>query len=297
MFAGLELRPGIAAIARDVQAAAGAAAGQLPRLAARLPQAGEQDPRVGRVDGDVAGAGVGVLGEHLLPGLAAVGGAIDAAFLARPERRAEHGGEGDVGIGRMDDDRADLADLLPDVLPGLAGVGGLVDAVADGDVAADVGLAGADVDDVRVRRGDGDGADGRGRLVVEDRPEGQPAVGGLPDAAGGGGGVVGERIAGHAADAADAAAGRRADAAGFQFLERRRGFPFVLVRRVGVTGGILSAAPRDEYGEEHVVVHGGVWVATRIQPVRGRLGRWTVKDGIVFPSFVTGSGLADASSR
>ena len=42
--------------------------------------------------------------------------------------------------------RADLAFLLPDVLPGLAGVGGLVDAVAGRDVAADVGLAGADVD-------------------------------------------------------------------------------------------------------------------------------------------------------
>ena len=35
---GFELLPGVAAVARDVQAAAGAAAGHLPRLAAGLPR-------------------------------------------------------------------------------------------------------------------------------------------------------------------------------------------------------------------------------------------------------------------
>ena len=49
----------------------------------------------------------------------------------------------------------------------------LVDAVARRDVAADVGLAGADVDDVRVGRGDGDRADRGDRLVVEDRLPGE----------------------------------------------------------------------------------------------------------------------------
>ena len=86
--------------------------------------------RVGRVEGDVDGAGVGVLEEHLLPGLAAVGRAVDAALRVRAEGVAEHGREGDVGVGRVDDHRADLALLLPDVLPGLAGVGRFVDAVA-----------------------------------------------------------------------------------------------------------------------------------------------------------------------
>ena len=57
-----------------------------------------------------------------------------------------------------------------DVRPGLAGVGRLVDAVARHDVAADARLAHADVDDVGVRFGDGDGADRRARdLAVGDR--------------------------------------------------------------------------------------------------------------------------------
>ena len=63
---------------------------------------------------------------------------------------AQHRREGDVGIRGMDDHRADLAVLVPDVGPGLAAVGRLVDPVAGDDVAADVGLAGADVNHIGV---------------------------------------------------------------------------------------------------------------------------------------------------
>ena len=57
-----------------------------------------------------------------------------------------------------------------DVRPRLAGVGGFVDAVARHDVAADARLAHADVDDVGVRVGHGDGADRRALdLAVGDR--------------------------------------------------------------------------------------------------------------------------------
>ena len=45
-----ELRPVLAAVARDVQAAARSAADQLPRPPPRLPQAGEQDLRIGRIE-------------------------------------------------------------------------------------------------------------------------------------------------------------------------------------------------------------------------------------------------------
>src|SRR5262249_17538095 len=69
----LELLPGVAAVGRAVQTAAGAAAGEVPRPPPRLPQGGEQHARVVRVEGDIDGAGVGVLLEDLLPGLAAVG--------------------------------------------------------------------------------------------------------------------------------------------------------------------------------------------------------------------------------
>src|SRR5262249_1671745 len=58
---------------------AGPAADELPGAAAGLPQGGEEDARVVGVEADVDGAGVGVLFEDLLPGLAAVGGAVDAA--------------------------------------------------------------------------------------------------------------------------------------------------------------------------------------------------------------------------
>src|SRR5262249_11241988 len=148
----------------------------LPRLAPGLPQSGEEDARVGRVEADIRSARVAVLAQYLLPGLAAVGGAIDPALAVGTEGVAEDRREGDVRVGRVDGHGADLALLLPDVLPGLTGIGGFVDAVARRHVAADVGLATADVDHVRVGRGDGDGADGGDRLVVEDRLPGDTAV-------------------------------------------------------------------------------------------------------------------------
>src|SRR5262249_23036864 len=74
------LLPVAAASRRPDRAAPGPAADERPGVAARLPQAGEQDARVGRVEADVGGARVGVLGQHLLPDLAAVGGAVDAAL-------------------------------------------------------------------------------------------------------------------------------------------------------------------------------------------------------------------------
>ena len=74
---------------------------------------------------------------------------------------AERGDVDEVGVRRVDADRGDGQRLLEaDVRPRLAGVGRLVDAVALDDVAAQLGLAHADVDDVRIRLGDGDGADG-----------------------------------------------------------------------------------------------------------------------------------------
>ena len=91
--------------------------------------------------------------EDQLPGLAAVGGAIDAALRVGGEGIAQGGDVDDVGIRGMDADGGDLADVAQaDEGPGLAGVGGLVDAAADGDVAADFGGAGAGVDHVRDRR-------------------------------------------------------------------------------------------------------------------------------------------------
>src|SRR5262249_60007322 len=111
--------------------------------------------------------------------------------------------------------------LQAHVLPGLAGVGGLPDAGAVRDVAADGLLAAADVDDVRVRLADGDGADGAAEEAVGDVLPGGAAVAGAPDAAAGGAEVEQQRLAGHAGDGRRAAAAERADQAVAQPPEQR----------------------------------------------------------------------------
>jgi hypothetical protein len=68
----------------------------------------------------------------------------------------------------------------------VAGVGGFVDAVAVGGVAAEVALAGADVDDVGIGGSDRDRADGAElQLAVGHGNPVRAAVGGLEDAAAG----------------------------------------------------------------------------------------------------------------
>ena len=119
----------------------------------RLPEHGVHDVGVRGIEGDVDAAGVLVLVEHLLEGLAAVGGAEEAALRVGAVRMAQHRDEQAVRVARIDDDlRNLLAVAQAQVRPGLAGVGGLVDAVAGGEVGALQPLAAADVDDVRDSR-------------------------------------------------------------------------------------------------------------------------------------------------
>ena len=126
-------------------------------------------------------------------------------------------------VGWIEDAR-DAAGLAQShVLPGLAGVGRLVDAVAHHvAVANDPRLAGADPDDVGIGIGDGNGADRRDGLIVEDRHERLAAVGGLPHAAGRGAEIVGVGIAGHARDGRDSAGRRGPHVAELQRLRRAR---------------------------------------------------------------------------
>ena len=87
-----------------------------------------------------SGSGFLVDVEHLVPALPAVRRAQHSAIFAWTERAAEHGGEGDVGVPGVDDDRADLSLGLPHVLPALTAIGRTVDAVAFADVATNVGF-------------------------------------------------------------------------------------------------------------------------------------------------------------
>jgi len=93
----------------------------------------------------------------------------------------------DVGIRRMDPDPADrLGRRESHVLPGLSGVGRFIDAGSGDGRPEDVGLSRSEVDDVRIGLGDGDVADGYGRVLIEDRSPGDPGVLRLPQAARGG---------------------------------------------------------------------------------------------------------------
>ena len=169
----------------------------------------------------VVGAGVLVLVQHLLERPSAVGRAEDAALGVRAVRVAEHGDEQPVGVARIDGDRRDhLAVAQAEVLSTSSGVGGLVDAVADREIGADDAGAGADVDDVRVRRRDGDRADRAGRLVVEQRHPVGAVVGRAPDAAVVEADVEDVRLAGDAGQRAGASGARRADVAPAHLAER-----------------------------------------------------------------------------
>src|SRR6185312_15054486 len=136
--AGGDPGPGVAAINRTVQAAAGAAVVKGPGVADDIPHAGEQHAGVVGFDGEVNGAGMIVDEERLLPGLAAVGGVEDTALGIGAEGMAENRHPDFVGVVRVDDHTRHLPgvveDLRSDLLPGGAGVGGEVEAVADHNV-------------------------------------------------------------------------------------------------------------------------------------------------------------------
>src|SRR5690606_34189462 len=130
--------------------------------------------------------------QHARPRRAAVGAAIDAALLVRRAVLAERAGENDVAVRRMHTHAREVARLAQsDVRQCLAAVRRAIEAVARLDVAAQLRLARADVDDVRIRRAHCDRADRcRIDLVVGDGLPGRAAVHRLPEAAAGGAEVV-----------------------------------------------------------------------------------------------------------
>ena len=95
---------------RFIEAAAGTVRGRIdvPRRPARLPKRRVDDVRISRLHRERDRAGVGSFVENLAPGLSAVGRLEDAALGVRAVRMAERSDVGDVGVLRIDDDRADL---------------------------------------------------------------------------------------------------------------------------------------------------------------------------------------------
>src|SRR5262249_43491736 len=150
-----------------------------------------------------------------LPALAAIPGAIDAAFLVGPEDVAQYRGIDQVGVLRMDADAADeLAGTEADILPAAASVARFVEAVAIRAVEADRGLAGAGIDHVGIRRRDGNRADGgAAHVAVRHAAPEDASILGLPDAARAGTKIEGHPVQGIARDRDNAAATRRTYAA------------------------------------------------------------------------------------
>src|SRR5580704_15317552 len=102
----------------------------------------------------------------------------------------------DVGIARVDDDRAYVTRVLQaDVGPGASGVGGLVHSVAVRNVAAEAGFAAAGVKNIGIRIRHCNRANGRNALMIEHRRPCHTAVGALEDTSGNRAEIVGIGIA------------------------------------------------------------------------------------------------------
>lgn len=199
--------PGVATVPRPVDMVAVLGHGVAPAPADTVPCRCQQRVGVGGVHGDVDGAGMVVVAEDLLPGLAAVDGPVHAAVGVVAPLMPAGGGIGDVGIGGMDDDAGEGGGVgEAGMLPGRTAVGRLVDAEARQRGAEDIGLTGAEVDDVGIGGGDGEASNRLCGLTVE---EGRPVLAGigrLPEAARREGGVHDVPIAGNAGHFGAAAA-------------------------------------------------------------------------------------------
>ena len=86
-------------------------------------------------------------------------------------------------IVRIDDDAGDLLRVAEaEMRPGLSRVGRFVHAVANSEVGTLQAFAAADINNVGIAGRNGDGADGAGGLVVENRVPSIAEVVGFPDA-------------------------------------------------------------------------------------------------------------------
>ena len=181
-----DLRPGRASVGGAPQAAAGAAARELPEVAVHPPQARVEDGGVAGVEGEVRRPRMLVQVQHPLPVRPPVGGAVHAALRVGAEGVPERGHVHAVRVARVDADLADVSGVgEAEMRPAPAAVGGLVNPVAVGDVGPDGALAHSRVDHARVGVRDRERAH-RGRLqvpVAHVLPGGARVLG-LPDAAG-----------------------------------------------------------------------------------------------------------------
>src|SRR6266571_2432198 len=181
-----------------------------PRWTTSVPQSRIDHLRILWIESEIDRADVVAFEQHLLPGGSAVARAIHASIRIRAVGVAERGNKHDAGIFRIDDDAANLPRIVQaDVRPGLPRINGLVHPVAVGNLRAHVCFTRADVDYVRVRRRDTDGADRGDGLRVENWRPGAARVHRLPNAAAHGAEIKSRGLARHATDGVDTSAAER----------------------------------------------------------------------------------------
>ncbi len=220
---GFHFVPGLAAIDGFIEPAAGAAADHFPGQAAVFPHCGVEHAGVVHVHRQFDTAGLVADIQDFSPGLAAVGGFIDAAFGGFAIQGALGGYEHRVGVFGVDGDAGNmLGAFQPHFLPGFAGVGRFIYPIpVVGHDAPGRMLAHAHVNDVGIAFRHSDGAHrAGGKKAVGDVFPGEAHIGGFPHAASGGAHVVGGDIANDAGGGHGAAAAEWADAAPFHRLEQ-----------------------------------------------------------------------------
>jgi hypothetical protein len=245
--AALEPGPVLAAVGGLVDAALVATGDDGGKVALALVRHGVQHVGIPRIHVQLPTTRVIAGTQHVVPGLAAVGGLVDPAIATGLTVRTVGSDPHGVRILGVDHDLTDLlAFLETSLLPTLAGIAAAVDPIARHQVGVGVVLAGSHPDHVRIRRIEGHRADGERRLPVEDRGEGGAPVDRLPQRTVPGRDVVLRRVARIDIDVDDPAAGDRgADTPEGQPIQRR------LRQRHGtVVGfGILGLLLRGERGQ------------------------------------------------
>ncbi|PYX98696.1 MAG: hypothetical protein DMG64_21055 [Acidobacteria bacterium] len=113
---------------------------------------------------------------------------------------------------RINHNSRDLPRVLePEVLPCNACVGTLIDSIAGREIRSQIGLAGADVDSVRIRSCESDGANRGDALGIEDWIPSDTTVSCLPNPTTNGAEVIDVRIARNARDGDGASTTKRTD--------------------------------------------------------------------------------------
>ena len=135
------------------------------------------------IECDINAARVLVLKQNSLPILATIAGTENSTLCIWPEWVPQRRDKDDVRILGIDNHLANGAGIAQaNILPCLAAVDRFVDSITVRDVSSDAGFPRAYVNSVGVRLRNGDTADRRSALLIEDRGPRCRAISGFPDA-------------------------------------------------------------------------------------------------------------------